>query len=299
MTSECPTNHDIPSLILGLSLFLGLFISYLPQHYRIISTGSSLGFSPWFLLLGLMGAWSNVINILILQSDVIGCCTSISVGLCLESLLGILQILIVWSMFSGIVVLFVMYFPENLKYQATIPNVPMRDWRDTQVVLWIIGIFHACAAVAFVPLLLGYEEVARWCAGVFGVLSMVVAVVQYLPQLFKTWESKMVGALSIPTMVMQSPGSFLLAYSLAIRPGVNWTSWITYFVSGTLQGILLFMCIAWSLRESRMHASGPHQSGYGPILSQEQDPASGGLYWEDSMVEDEEDSIVRQEEVVD
>jgi uncharacterized protein with PQ loop repeat len=280
-----------------LSLFLGLFISYLPQHYRIISTGSSLGFSPWFLLLGLMGAWSNVLNILILQSHVVRCCTVVSAGLCFESLLGILQILIVWIMFALIVVLFVAYFPEGLKYQPTVPDMPMRDWRDTQIVLWMLGLFHAAASLAFVPFVLGYEETARWCASVLGVVSMCVAVVQYLPQLFKTWESKVVGALSIPTMLMQSPGSFLLAYSLAVRPGVNWTSWITYFVSGTLQGMLLAMCIAWALRERRMHATPPAQ-GYEPILSQEQDPATGGLYWEDSMVEDEQDSIVRQEEVV-
>ena len=57
-------------------------------------------------------------------------------------------------------------------------------------------------------------------------------------------------------MFIQSPGSFLFAYSLAIRPGVNWSSWITYLCTGILQGVLLGMCIAWRMREKREDKKG-------------------------------------------
>lgn len=53
----------------------------------------------------------------------------------------------------------------------------------------------------------------------------------------------MVGALSIPAMAMQAPGSFLFCYTIAQSPGTNFTSWITYFVGGCLQSVLLFICI--------------------------------------------------------
>lgn len=55
----------------------------------------------------------------------------------------------------------------------------------------------------------------------------------------------MVGALSIPAMLMQTPGSFLFCYTIAMSPGTNFTSWITYFVGGCLQGILLILCIRY------------------------------------------------------
>jgi hypothetical protein len=57
-------------------------------------------------------------------------------------------------------------------------------------------------------------------------------------------------------MCIQSPGSFLFAYSLATRPGVNWSTWITYLCTGILQATLLGMCIAWRMREKREDRKG-------------------------------------------
>src|SRR2546421_189216 len=58
-------------------------------------------------------------------------------------------------------------------------------------------------------------------------------------------------------MLMQTPGSFLFVYSLAIRPGTNWTSWIVFLVTGCLQGTLLIMCIVFHFRARRL--------GHGPF----------------------------------
>ncbi|KAJ2184690.1 hypothetical protein GGH18_004589 [Coemansia sp. RSA 530] len=52
-------------------------------------------------------------------------------------------------------------------------------------------------------------------------------------------------------MLMQTPGGFLFAYSIAIRPGVNWSSWISTFVAATLQGVLLAICLVFDAREKR------------------------------------------------
>ena len=57
-------------------------------------------------------------------------------------------------------------------------------------------------------------------------------------------------------MCIQSPGSFLFAYSLAARPGTNWSSWITYLCTGLLQAVLLWMCISWRMREKREDRKG-------------------------------------------
>lgn len=44
-------------------------------------------------------------------------------------------------------------------------------------------------------------------------------------------------------MLMQTPGSFIFCYTLALSPGVNASTWLTYLVSGSLQGLLLVICI--------------------------------------------------------
>lgn len=44
-------------------------------------------------------------------------------------------------------------------------------------------------------------------------------------------------------MLMQTPGSFIFCYTLALSPGVNASTWLTYLVSGSLQGLLLVICV--------------------------------------------------------
>jgi PQ loop repeat len=46
--------HNSLAFTLSACISVGLVASYLPQHYRIISSRSSEGFSPWFLLLGML-----------------------------------------------------------------------------------------------------------------------------------------------------------------------------------------------------------------------------------------------------
>lgn len=52
-------------------------------------------------------------------------------------------------------------------------------------------------------------------------------------------------------MCIQTPGSFVWAISLACREGTKWSSWVTYVVTGCLQGALLVMCIVWEMQSRR------------------------------------------------
>jgi hypothetical protein len=67
------------------------------------------------------------------------------------------------------------------------------------------------------------QKVSAW-ATFLGVTSAILAAIQYAPQLLHTYRSKLVGALSIPMMMIQTPGGFLMVTSIALRPGTNWTS---------------------------------------------------------------------------
>jgi len=71
-----------------------------------------------------------------------------------------------------------------------------------------------------------YPTVAAW-ATFLGISSAILATVQYAPQLFHTYHMKLVGALSIPMMMIQTPGGILMVTSIVLRPGTNWTSGIS------------------------------------------------------------------------
>lgn len=88
-------------------------------------------------------------------------------------------------------------------------------------------------------------------ADAFGILGAVLAASQYFPQIYTTLHLQHVGSLSIPMMVMQTPGGFAWAASLASRKGTKWSSWLPYFTAAFLQGTLLFIAVYFELRNKR------------------------------------------------
>ena len=87
-------------------------------------------------------------------------------------------------------------------------------------------------------------------AAALGIAGTVLAAIQYLPQIYTTWQLQKVGSLSIPMMCIQTPGSFLWVASLAGRLGwEGWSTWGIYLVTGCLQGCLLIMSISFEIRE--------------------------------------------------
>jgi hypothetical protein len=53
-------------------------------------------------------------------------------------------------------------------------------------------------------------------------------------------------------VLLQTPGSFVFVYTLAIRPGVDFTGWAPYFVTGILQGTLLILCLIFKRRQKKI-----------------------------------------------
>jgi len=114
---SCTPEHDPIALSLSIFLCFGLVVSYLPQIIRIIHKKSSLGFSPWFLLLGATSSSSSFLNLVALQWGLVRCCNVISAGACAESMMGIVQVMLQWLLFNIVLVLFLVYYPKELRYE--------------------------------------------------------------------------------------------------------------------------------------------------------------------------------------
>ncbi|KAJ6472680.1 hypothetical protein C8R47DRAFT_1145859 [Mycena vitilis] len=287
MDDTCAPQHDWFTATLTLCLCIGLIISYLPQHFRIINQGTSEGLSPWFLLLGSTSSAAGFLNLVTVQHTQIRCCRVMSIASCVEATAGIVQVGLQWAMFSFIFVLYMIYFPQHLKYVSSETH-PARNGKPQRErsKLWGLSVILANLTVAhfvlsalltlFVVLASPsplhppsspspYPDpsfpdpdsstlplsLARW-ALYLGVSSALLAAIQYVPQIAFTWRARLVGALSVPMMCVQSPGAVAMVLSIALRPGTNWTSWITYAVAGIMQCTLLSICIAWKMRQRRL-----------------------------------------------
>ncbi|CAG8363398.1 unnamed protein product [Penicillium salamii] len=236
--------------VLSVLIIFGILVSYLPQHIRIITRRSSFGISPYFVLLGVTSGTSAFANILVFPSTAqdVACCQEISGIACFAGLLGIVQMATQWLCFFSILLLFVIYFPR-----ATSPIDPMSAVSTsssaptyrTALVVTGICLLHALATII---ISIAFElrqpaAVPAW-ANFLGILSAILASIQYLPQIYTTFRLQCVGSLSIPMMCIQTPGSLVWAASLAARKGWSgWSIWGVLVVTACLQGTLLTMAI--------------------------------------------------------
>ena len=83
-------------------ILVGILVSYLPQHHRIITRRSSEGISPYFVLLGTTSATCGLANILALPASRadLACCRVNDGFACFAGALGILQVATQWVCFS-------------------------------------------------------------------------------------------------------------------------------------------------------------------------------------------------------
>ncbi|KAJ1909769.1 hypothetical protein H4219_006347 [Mycoemilia scoparia] len=274
--------------------------------------------------MGTLGACSNITNMMLLQFHAVQCCATEPPLECAINTLGIMQVGIQWLMFLGIFILYVLYFPQSQKYitplqeeerQAESTGVSgngdaessgqlgyfaaIQKWLGKFTVEWRTVMCVVAAAIAHHLICLLFSSLliiklgpqapqTRTWAGFLGIFSLVLTCIQFLPQIAKTWRSRRVGALSIPMMLLQTPGGYMFSYSIAVRPGTNWSSWISTFMAATLQGILLIICIAWWMREkhesdrvqliSELASTDQAEEEEAPLIQHPEAPASPKLF---------------------
>ncbi|GAB0136895.1 hypothetical protein EsDP_00005181 [Epichloe bromicola] len=262
--AECEplrTPHYL-ELVISLLILVGLLISYLPQHYRIISRGTAEGISPYFVLLGTTSATSGFANILTVAKsrEAIECCKELDTFQCAAGLLGVAQLGMQWVCFALILVLFLIFFRYS---DANVPPEELAGespkWQTA------VGVGLACVVHGLVVVILtGVFTIASpyhltaW-ANFLGIMAAALAAVQYFPQIWTTYRLKHVGSLSIPMMCIQTPGGLLFAASLYARLGPEgWSTWVIYLLTALLQGCVLFLGVYYEIqarREERQSSS--------------------------------------------
>jgi uncharacterized protein with PQ loop repeat len=244
---------SVVNLIVSIVIVVGMLISYLPQHFRIIKRRTSEGISPYFVLLGTTSGTSAFANILLLpksRQDV-ACCSELETFHCVAGLLGIAQLGVQWICFAFIFVLFLVFFryhsADDVESEEGDEAHPR--WQ-TALLVASLTLLHGLAVIVITGVLstVAKEHLPTW-ANVLGVMAALLAAVQYIPQIWTTYHLKHVGSLSIPMMCIQTPGGFVFAASLFARLGwAGWSSWGIFVMTATMQGALLYLAIYYEIR---------------------------------------------------
>ncbi|KAL4896961.1 hypothetical protein BDV59DRAFT_198409 [Aspergillus ambiguus] len=239
---------DYKNFILSILIVFGILLSYLPQHYRIISFRSSFGISPYFVLLGTTSGSSALANVVSQQQSLqdVTCCKDVNGFACFAGLLGIFQVGTQCLCFFIILFLFVLYFPRSPEQSPAVTPEPSKNdgpTYRTALAVSAICVVHAIIMI-IITITIGLKRptsLQSW-SNFCGVLAAILSSIQYFPQIYTTLKLRCVGSLSIPMMCIQTPGSLVWAGSLAARLGSKgWSTWGVLIVTACLQGTLLIL----------------------------------------------------------
>lgn len=143
--------------------------------------------------------------------------------------------------------LFLIFFPRS----PTLPPDEQKEYTwQTAVTVAVLCLLHGLVVlIVSVALIVARPHHLGAWANILGITATILAAIQYFPQIWMTWHLKHVGSLSIPMMLIQTPGSFVWAGSLAARLGPSgWSTWGMFVVTGLLQGTLLGMGIFFEVQ---------------------------------------------------
>jgi hypothetical protein len=144
--------------------------------------------------------------------------------------------------------LFIIFTPRSSDLPSNSNHDHEAWWKAMMVAIlglvWAVGVIVISTALSF-----SRPDLLTPWAYMLGITAAILAILQYFPQLLETWQLGHAGSLSIPMMLIQTPGSFVWAGSLAARLGKDgWSSWGSFLLTGCLQGCLLAMCITFEVR---------------------------------------------------
>lgn len=217
---------------------IGIIVSYLPQYRRIYIKKTSEGLSTNFLFLGSCSSIFTLTNIILVSSKARHCCYigALNFFNCLNSQLNLIQIGIQCTCAILILVVVLLQTRYSIKQD-----------KDEYARIVTVGKFVALhGIISIVEVFTGLytnRTLLLTIAQINGLLSALLTMMKYVPQITTTYRLKHPGTLSIGMMCIQTPGGFIFTMTLFFTKGSHWSSWVSYLVAALLQGTLLLLCI--------------------------------------------------------
>lgn len=238
--SSCSVYEDasVVNFVFSVLITVGIFVSYVPQYARIYAKRTSEGLSTNFLLLGSCSSIFTLTNIVLVSSTARACCSlgQLTTFNCINSQLNLIQIGVQCTCAIMILVLVLVLTRYSTKQDK-------HEYHRITVVGKLV-VLHGAVLLAEIGLAyVTSSAVLMLIANVNGLLSTLLTVVKYVPQIWTTYSLKHPGTLSIGMMCIQTPGGFIFTATLYFTKGSHWSLWISYLFAALLQGSLLALCV--------------------------------------------------------
>lgn len=255
--SKCYHPVAIPWLLVGIGVGTGTIVSVIPQLHKFIVKRSNYGMNTLTMCMISYGQIINFVNYLALHSaDFVGVHHSPFTSY-MPRLVTFFNLFLLWYMYLANVFLNFIFFDKQPR--SSRPMSAIRLERKLQLIITaILFIADFISQIIYVVFgtIHGFScSPLRYYGTILGAIGGVFAVCQYIPQMVTTCKIKGPGSLSMLLLAIQAPGGLLSVSFMAFANKDHWTTWLPIFVAACQQGILLGICIFYTLRHRSLHHS--------------------------------------------
>ncbi|KAJ3429787.1 pq loop repeat protein [Anaeramoeba flamelloides] len=248
-------NMDDLGITTGIILGLGSVLSYLPQVLKLFKRRSVLGINFIFIFFCTLNQFFAAANALILNLPKTIACAQVGFGKCYSSLLAMLQITGLWVMFFPVPLLFILFHNnyESIKSRRQSKREQKKyklyAFMYALIVLGVVVV--ALIATVSISIQGPCSVIARTLAQILGVVSGIIVLFQWIPQIYSTYRFKGAGSVSVITLAVQAPGGFINVAFMIFISKEKFSTWFSFFVN-TIQVIILFTMIIYYHLKSKI-----------------------------------------------
>ena len=245
LNDNCSKENSLASIGVGGFIITAILLTYLPQYYKIIQNKSTEGISYFFLLLGNISNFTNFFGSLLLNYQIIDCCSYVSSGKCMNLLLPIYQMFTPWI---SIYVLFIIFLIYDTSYGNEYKKAFIYFSLFTFFCVILLGIIGLILIIHFQTM----HNHVNLFGNTLNIISTITCILTYLPQIIKTYNLKKLGNLSLISLAFQAPGSLIVFFYQAFLVHAPLSIGIPYLFSGLLQVTLFILSYYYYRKEKKL-----------------------------------------------
>lgn len=249
--STCPGEPSTAVLGLGIFLLIGTIVSFVPQHIKLIMKKSHVGLSISKVVLACMTASTGMTYYAMLEyHNTFFCCTTSSL-VCFANVNNFLQLVMIVLCDQLILFLFVYYFDH--KWLRENGQDHLQHWVEAKRLIAAVVVYQAFLALLFTITITvtGWgSQTSQIIGSILLLVSSLGTVLQWAPQIYRTYKLKHVGALSIPMIILQAIGAVLTAvFFYADAP--DSLTWLPFVIATVLITTLCIMAVYYWIQDKR------------------------------------------------
>lgn len=231
--------------LVGTVLLIITFVSYIPQPIKIIKNRSSYGLAPVSTFFSTMCLWFIVFNVLCLKwEDFVGLFHKMNFNT-YARFLTFANCFAQWFMMSQVPFLIMIFYDTNLR-----PNSEQTDIKNGWFQFKLVPVISVCVYTfcillwVIIGLATGFTSPAMdWLGHASGFLGFIIEVLQFIPQIYKTFKMRSSGSLSVLMLEIQAPVNICNALFMCFGNHESWTTYAASIADGTWEFVLLAMCL--------------------------------------------------------